>query len=173
MKIKRVRKIYKGGELNLELIEVNFGEKKIKKEIVLHKNSVGILPLIGKNKIVLIKQYRFPAKRELWEIPAGMLKKNEKPRITARRELKEETGFEAERIVKIAEFYKSPGYDTEYMHLFKANRLKKGKQHLDQEELINKVKVFSLKEALKMIKNKKIVDAKTILAILLYLKECK
>ena len=168
MKIKRVKEIYKGSEVGLKLIKAKFGKKEIKKEVVLHKNSVGILPLIGKEKIVLVKQYRFPAKRELWEIPAGMLEKNEKPIKAAKRELKEETGFEAKKLLKIAEFYKSPGYNTEYMHLFKANQLKKGKQYLDEDELINRVKVFSLKEVLKMMKRKEIVDAKTIIGILLW-----
>jgi len=168
MKIKRVKEIYKGSEVGVKLIKAKFGKKEIKKEVVLHKNSVGILPLIGKEKIVLVKQYRFPAKRELWEIPAGMLEKNEKPIKAAKRELKEETGFEAKKLLKIAEFYKSPGYNTEYMHLFKANQLKKGKQYLDEDELINRVKVFSLKEVLKMMKRKEIVDAKTIIGILLW-----
>ena len=173
MKIKRVKEIYKGSEVGLRLIKAKFGKKEIKKEIVLHKNSVGILPLVGKDKVVLVKQYRFPVKKELWEIPAGALEKNENPMRAAKRELKEETGLEAKKLLKIAEFYKSPGYNSEYMYLFKASQFKKGKQRLDYDELINRVKVFSLKEALKMIKNKKIVDAKTILAILLYLKECK
>jgi len=168
MKIKRVKEIYKGSEVGVKLIKAKFGKKEIKKEVVLHKNSVGILPLIGKEKIVLVKQYRFPAKEELWEIPAGMLEKNEKPIKAAKRELKEETGFEAKKLLKIAEFYKSPGYNTEYMHLFKANQLKKGKQYLDEDELINRVKVFSLKEVLKMMKRKEIVDAKTIIGILLW-----
>ena len=168
MKIKRVKEIYKGSEVGVKLIKAKFGKKEIKKDVVLHKNSVGILPLIGKEKIVLVKQYRFPAKEELWEIPAGMLEKNEKPIKAAKRELKEETGFEAKKLLKIAEFYKSPGYNTEYMHLFKANQLKKGKQYLDEDELINRVKVFSLKEVLKMMKRKEIVDAKTIIGILLW-----
>ena len=168
MKIKEVQEICKGSEVGVKLIKAKFGKKEIKKEVVLHKNSVGILPLIGKEKIVLVKQYRFPAKEELWEIPAGMLEKNEKPIKAAKRELKEETGFEAKKLLKIAEFYKSPGYNTEYMHLFKANQLKKGKQYLDEDELINRVKVFSLKEVLKMMKRKEIVDAKTIIGILLW-----
>jgi len=168
MKIKRVKEIYKGSEVGVKLIKAKFGKKEIKKDVVLHKNSVGILPLIGKEKIVLVKQYRFPAKEELWEIPAGMLEKNEKPIKAAKRELKEETGFEAKKLLKIAEFYKSPGYNTEYMHLFKASQLKKGKQYLDEDELINRVKVFSLKEVLKMMKRKEIVDAKTIIGILLW-----
>ena len=170
MKIKR---IYKGKVISLKKIEFKTGGKKIKKEIVFFPESVAILPLIGKDKIVLIRQYRLGAKKNLWEVPAGFLNKGEKPEKTAKRELKEETGFEAREIEKIGQAYISPGYSNQYMYFFKASRLKKGKQRLDREELINRVKIFSLKEALKMIKNKKIVDAKTILAILLYLKECK
>jgi len=170
MKIIKVKKIYKGQEFSLNLIEGRFDKKKILKEVVVFPNSVAILPFIDRNKIVLIKQYRFPAQKEIWEIPAGKVNKGEQPQIAARRELKEETGFETKKLEKIAEFYKSPGYSTEYMHLFKAILSKKGKQLLDSDEIINKIKIFSLKEALEMIKKKKIIDSKTILAINLVLR---
>ncbi len=165
MKITKIKKIYQGREASLNLIEVKFQRRKISKEVVIHPNTVAILPLIGKNKIVLVRQYRFPAKKELWEIPAGKLKKKERPQKAAQRELKEETGFKAGKWEKIAEFYNSPGYTTEYMCLLKATHLKKGKKSPDEDELIRKIKIFTLNEALEMIKKKKIVDAKTILAI--------
>jgi len=173
MRIKKIKRIYKGEEVSLRLVEAKFNEREIKKEIIIFPNTVAILALIDKNKIVLVRQYRFPAKKELWEIPAGKLKKREIPKIGAKRELKEETGFVAGKLKKIAEFYLSPGYSTEYMYLFKANSLKKEKQTLDKDEIINKVKVFSLKEAFKMIKGKKIIDAKTILALFFLLNRLK
>jgi len=166
MKIKKVKKIYKGKEFSLELIEGKSGEKEIKKEVISFPNTVAVLPLVGKDKIILVRQYRFPVKKEIWEIPAGKLKKGEIPESGAKRELKEETGFGVVKLEKIAEFYKSPGYTTEYMYLFRAFGLKKGRQIFDKDEIIKKVKIFDIKEALEMIKNKKIIDAKTILAIL-------
>ena len=160
------RLIYKGREISLELIEGKINKKEIKKAIIIFPKTVAILPLTSKDKIVLVKQYRFPPKKELWEIPAGKLEKGEKPEIGVKRELKEETGFEAGKLEKIREFYLSPGYSTEYMYLFKATSLKKGKQLFDKGEMIKDVKIFKLKEVLEMIKKKKIIDAKTILAVI-------
>lgn len=168
MKIKKVKGIYKGKEISLKIICAKFNEKEIEKEVVFYPKTVAILPLIEKDKIVLVRQYRFPVKKEIWEIPAGKLKKGEKPEIGAKRELKEETGFEPKKLRKISQFYLSPGYSNEFMFLFQAEGLKKGKQVVDENEIINKVKIFSLTEILKMIKNKKIIDAKTIIAVLLW-----
>jgi len=172
MKFKK-KIIYKGKEISLELIEGKIFQKEIEKEIVVFPKTVGILPLIEKDKIVLVRQYRFPAKKELWEIPAGKLEKGEKPEVGARRELKEETGFTAGKLEKIGEFYPTPGYSTEYMHLFRATLLMKGKQSLDEDEIIKNVKVFDLREILEMIEKKKIIDAKTILAVFSEIKTAK
>jgi ADP-ribose pyrophosphatase len=157
--------IYKGREISLKLIEGKIEKKEIKKEIVVFPKTVAILPFLKKDKIVLVRQYRFPAKKELWEIPAGKLERGERPEMGAKRELKEETGFLARKLEKISEFYLTPGYSTEYMYLFRAAILKEKKQILNEGELIKNVRVFSKKEILEMIKNKKIIDAKTILAI--------
>jgi len=162
--------LYQGKEISVKLIEKEFLKKKAKIIVVDFPKTVGVLPIDENGKIILVKQYRFPAKKELWEIPAGKLKKGEKPEIGAKRELKEETGFEAEKLEKIAEYFVSPGYTSEYQYLFVAKDLKKGKQLLDEDEIIKKVKAFSLKEILKMIKERKIIDVKTILAVNLYKK---
>lgn len=164
MKIKLLKTII-GPSASFKIIETKIEKKKWKINILEFPKTVGILPLLEKNKIVLVKQYRFPARKELWEIPAGKLERNEDPKKGAERELKEETGFEAKKLEKIAEFYPSPGYSSEYMYLFRAINLKKGKQNLDEGEKIEKVTIFSLKETLKMIKKRKIIDAKTIIAI--------
>jgi ADP-ribose pyrophosphatase len=155
----------KGNIILFEVFEEEIGKRKIKMDVVKFPKTVGILPLIGKDKIVLIRQFRFPINKEIWEIPAGKLDKGEKPETGAKRELKEETGYEAKDLKKIGEFYLAPGYSTEYMYLFLAQGLEKGKQNLDKEEKIKEVKIFSRKEVLKMIKSRKIVDAKTILAL--------
>jgi ADP-ribose pyrophosphatase len=162
---KKLIKKCKGNVVLFEVFEEEIGKMKIKRDVVKFPKTVGILPLIGKDKIVLIRQFRFPINKEIWEIPAGKLDKGEKPEIGAKRELEEETGYEAKELKKIGEFYLSPGYSTEYMYLFLAKRLKKGKQSLDKGEKIKEVKIFSRKEVLKMIKSRKIVDAKTILAL--------
>jgi ADP-ribose pyrophosphatase len=164
MKIKTIKKL-KGPTATFKIIKVEIKGEEYEKNFIQFRNTVGILPLIEKDKIVLIRQFRFPINKEIWEIPAGKLDKGEKPEIGAKRELKEETGYEARELKKIGEFYLSPGYSTEYMYLFLAKGLKKGEQSLDKGEKIREVKIFSRKEVLKMIKTRKIVDAKTILAL--------
>jgi ADP-ribose pyrophosphatase len=164
MKIKTIKKL-KGPTATFKIMKVEIEGEEYEKNFIQFRNTVGILPLIGKDKIVLIRQFRFPINKEIWEIPAGKLEKGEKPEIGAKRELKEETGYEAKNLKKIGEFYLAPGYSTEYMYLFLAQGLKKGEQNLDKGEKIKEVKIFSKKEVLKMIKTRKIVDAKTILAL--------
>jgi len=155
---------------------VEIAKKKIKGKIyegiVFHfPKTVAILPEVKKGKFALVFQYRFPPKKKIWEIPAGKLEEGEDPVEGAKRELLEETGYLAKNLKKIAEFFVSPGYSTEYMYLFFAKNLKKGKQRFSSDEKIEKVKIFSLEEVLKMIKDKEIVDEKTILAIFLYKNE--
>jgi ADP-ribose pyrophosphatase len=162
---KKLIKKCKGNVFLFEVFEEKIGKLKIKRDVVKSHKEVGILPLIDKNKVVLIRQFRFSINKEIWEIPAGMLRKGEKPEKGAKRELKEETGYEARKIKKIGEFYFTPGHSNEYMYLFLARGLKKGEQNLDKGEKIKEVKIFSRKEVLKMVKTRKIVDAKTILAL--------
>jgi ADP-ribose pyrophosphatase len=162
---KKLIKKCKGNVILFEVFEEKIGEAKVRRDVVNFPKTVGILPLIENDKIVLIRQFRFPIKKEIWEIPAGKLDNGEKPELGAKRELKEETGYQAKELRKIGEFYLSPGYSSEYMYLFLAKGLKKGKQSLDEGEKIKEVKIFSKKEVLKMIKTRKIVDAKTILAL--------
>jgi ADP-ribose pyrophosphatase len=164
VRIKTIKKL-KGPTGTFKIIKVEIDGEECKKNFIQFPNTVGILPLIEKDKIVLIRQFRFPITKEIWEIPAGKLDKREKPEVGAKRELKEETGYEAKELKKIGEFYLSPGYSTEYMYLFLARGLKSGEQKLDKGEKIKEVKIFSKKEVLKMIKSRKIVDAKTILAL--------
>ncbi len=166
MKIEKVKEVYEGDFLSLKIIEGKIKGQKIKREIVVFSNTVSILPLIEKDKIILIKQYRAPVEKELWEIPAGKLDNGEAPEEGAKRELEEETGFKAGKLEQIVEFYKSPGYCTEYMYAFRATLLEKTKQRLDDGEIIDQVKVFSLSESLKMIENKEIIDAHTIIALM-------
>jgi len=164
VKIKTIKKL-KGPTATFKIIKVEIEGEEYEKNFIQFRNTVGILPLIGKDKIVLIRQFRFPINKEIWEIPAGKLDRGEKPELGAKRELEEETGYVTKELKKIGEFYLSPGYSTEYMYLFLARGLKKGEQNLDKGEKIKEVKIFSKNEVLEMIKSRKIVDAKTILAL--------
>lgn len=158
-------KVFEGKIINLRIDTVECPNKKYaKREIVEHKGAVGIVA-IDNNEIILVKQYRKAVEDFLYEIPAGKIELNEEPLNCANRELIEETGLCPNRIEKLTEFYTSPGFCNEKIYLYKATDLKQVNNNLDEDEFIDVVRV-SLEEAKTMIKDHKIIDAKTIIGIL-------
>jgi len=135
------------------------------RDIVDHPGAVAIVPLLDDSKIVLIRQFRYAAGRELLEIPAGTLEKGEKPDACAVRELKEETGYEANSMRRLLSCYMAPGYSNEVIHLYVATGLKKGEKETEEDEEIA-VEAVGFDEALRMIEENKIEDAKTIVGVL-------
>lgn len=133
-----------------------------------HPGASAVVPLTDEGKIIFVEQYRYPVNRITLEIPAGKLKTKQTPLACAKAELAEETGFSAKRWQKMLSFNPSTAFSTEILHIFLAQGLKKGKQHLDDDEFVN-TKELTLKQSLKYIKTGKIRDSKTIIA-LLYLK---
>lgn len=130
------------------------------REFVEHQGAVGIVPVTDEEEVILVKQYRHPTKEELFEIPAGKLRSNEDPYLCASRELMEETGFTG-HLDKIAEFYTTPGYSSEYFHLFIATRLKETGHKPSDEEIIELIRL-PLSAAVEMIGKAEIKDVKTI-----------
>jgi len=114
----------------------------------------------------LVKQYRHPAVRYLLEIPAGTLDEGEKPEVGAARELEEELGVVAAKMEKLSEFFVSPGFCEEKMWVYLATELTETSQRLDEDEVIEVVRL-SLTEALEMISDGEIEDAKTIIGLML------
>lgn len=160
------KKIYEGKVLSLSIYTIPVNKRKVAREVVEHRGAAAILA-IDKGKILLVKQHRFPHGYVL-EIPAGTLEKGEEPRKCAYRELKEETGYEAKRMIPLIKYYPSIGYNTELIHCFVASGLKKSsKLKLDADEIISVVKI-NFKKVLQMILSGKIVDSKTICAVLTY-----
>lgn len=158
-------KVYEGKIVNLRIDTVELPDKKYsKREIVEHPGAVGLIPITEDNCVILVKQFRKPVEKFLLEIPAGKLELNEEPRETAIRELKEETGFEAGKIEYLLEFYTSPGFSNEKIHLFLATDLIEGESTPDSGEFIEKVKI-SIEDLLKMVDRGEIVDSKTIIGI--------
>ncbi len=98
-----------------------------------------------KNRVLLVKQFRLPAGQDLWELPAGRLDPGESPLQAAKRELREETGFQAKKWVKLASFWPSPGYVAEKMTIFLARDLTEGRQEPMDDERI-KIRWFSRAE---------------------------
>ncbi len=137
------------------------------RETVVHPGAVVILGLVDSDHVVLIRNYRIAVDEELLELPAGTIEHGEDPLETARRELIEETGYRAEQFRRLTEFWVSPGILSERMHLFLATGLTPGPTAPEKEEQIRPL-VVPWNEALAMIDQQKIRDAKTLAGILLY-----
>ena len=116
-----------------------------------------------KNSMLLVRQYRLPAEKKLWEIPAGRLDPGEKPLQTAKRELTEETGYRAKTWKKLVSWWASPGFLAEKMTLFHATDLTAGDATPMDDERIE-TRWFKRKELDKMVRSGKIEDGKTLIA---------
>lgn len=139
----------------------------ISRAIVRHRGSAVMLAVDEKKRILLVRQFRLPADRYLWELPAGSVDPGEKPLQTARRELTEETGYKARQWTKLASFYVSPGYVAERMTIFLATGLTAGEATPMEDERIE-ARWFTAKEVTEMIRKGKIEDAKTIVGFLMW-----
>jgi len=163
--IKEKSQVYSGRvvSLSVETIILPGGRETIR-EVVQHPGATVIVPMISPQEVVLIKQFRYCVKKELWEIPAGTLEKGETPLVCAGRELIEETGYRAGKIEPMGGFFTSPGFCDEYLHLFLATRLEPCESEPDTDEQIE-VHVMTLEDALSRIETGEIVDAKTIVGL--------
>jgi len=159
--------IFSGKVISLQVEEVELPNGKTsKREIIKHPGAVAVIAITEDEKIVMVEQYRKALERNIIEIPAGKLEKGEEPKGCAIRELEEETGYECEKIDWLISFYTSPGFADELVHLYVATGLKKklDAASLDEDEFVNLVEV-SLEEALELMKEQKIYDAKTAFAV--------
>lgn len=161
------KKIYEGKILGLSIYDGKIEGRKVKREMIEHRGATAMLAFDEENKIILVKQHRYPHGYVL-EIPAGTLEKKEKPKKCAFRELEEETGYSAKKMTPLITYYPSIGYNTEEIHCFLASGLKKNSDlKLDDDEILSVVKM-DFKKVLRMIKTGKIQDSKTICAVLTY-----
>jgi len=163
-------KIFKGAVFDVErdsLREENGIE--IVREVVRHPGGAGALPLFDDGRVALVKQYRHPARRELLEIPAGKIEAGETPETCAAREVEQEIGFRVGRIEMLAEFYSTPGFCEEKLHVYLATDLTPSSQALDHDELVEVVHL-PFAEAAQMAERGGIEDSKTIIALLLAVK---
>ncbi len=162
-----VLEIYRGSLLSLATEKVRIPSGRlIKREVVRGVRAAAAAAVKPSGSFVLVRQYRQPVGDEILEIPAGLVDPEENPERTAARELLEETGYRAGRLVHLADFYTTPGYSDELMSLYLATELSKEKAAPEADEEIEVVEV-AYDEALRMISEGKIRDAKTIVGILL------
>jgi ADP-ribose pyrophosphatase len=140
---------------------------QIERSVVRHVGSAVMMAVDPKKRVLLVRQYRLPAEKYLWELPAGRLDPGEKPLQAAKRELVEETGYRARTWTKLASFWVSPGYVQERMTIFLATDLTEGQATpMDDEQIESRW--FTRKEMAEMIRNGKIEDAKTMIGFLLW-----
>jgi ADP-ribose pyrophosphatase len=168
MKIVSSREVYKCGLFRVTEEEATDpGGFEIKRSIVRHKGSAVMMAVDEAERILLVRQFRLPAAKSLWELPAGKLDAGEKPLQAARRELMEETGYKARNWKKLATFWPSPGYVAEKMTIFLATELTAGEAQPMEDERIE-CRWFKRKELDRMIRDGKIEDGKTIIGFLMW-----
>ena len=158
--------IFKGRIFDLRVDTIREGELEYKREIVVHAGSAVIVPVFDDGTVALVRQYRHAAGGLQLELPAGGIEPGETFEQAAARELEEEIGFRAGKIEKLTEFYVSPGFLTEKMHVFLATDLTEYVQNLDEDEVVEIVRI-PLTEAIKMAHDGRIEDAKTIVGLML------
>ena len=147
-----------------DTVELENG-KTSAREVVCHNGGVCVAALTEQNEVLLVRQFRYPYKEVLLELPAGKLEKGEDPFEAGKREFKEECGATADSYFSLGEVYPSPGYCGEIIHLYGAAGLHFGQQHLDEGEYLDVVRM-PLDEAVRRVMTGEIKDAKTAIAIL-------
>ena len=167
-RVLRSELIYEGRIVNLRVDTVELsGGRQSTREVVEHGDAVTILPVDDDGNLLLVRQYRLPAKAVLLEAPAGNMDDGETPEETAHRELREETGFDCRSLTRLTSFYPAPGFSEEFMYCFLATGLFESSASPDEDEEVE-VTRYPLESALEAIQSGDIIDAKTIVAILSY-----
>lgn len=160
-------RLHEGRILNLreDIVEMANGRRAVR-EVVEHEEVVAIVPVDAAGQVLLVRQYRLAAGRSLLEVPAGGIEAGERAEDAAQRELREETGQRADRLQRLGGFYVSPGYCTEYLHLFLASGLSESAAEADPDEQIV-VERLGVGEALALVESGQIEDAKSIVGLLM------
>ncbi len=161
--------IFEGKIIKTRLDKVELPDGKLaNREVVEHPGGVCIVAVNDENEIYLVKQFRKPLEKAIYEIPAGKLDKGEHHRDCGLRELKEETGMSAKTFEYLGHIYASPGFTNETIHIYYAEGLNQGDTEFDEDEFLDIEKV-SLDKAYQMIMDGEINDSKTVCGILKYI----
>jgi ADP-ribose pyrophosphatase len=164
------RTVHEGRVITVRVddIEVRSG-LNVRRDVVSHPGAVVMLALDAEGRILWVRQHRWAAQRELLELPAGTLEHDEAPAACAQRELAEETGFAAGTWKQLGGFYSAPGFCDEYLTAFLATDLRPEHADGDEDEDIT-VEPLTLNESLARVDAGEIVDAKSLAALMLYMR---
>ncbi len=160
--------IFDGKIVKLYVDEVSTATNNLATREYVHHNGGAAILAVKDNKILLIKQFRYPYQKEIYELPAGKIELGEDPYNTAIRELEEECGLKADSLKDLGYIYPTCGYSDEVIYLYLADKFIPTSTHFDPDEDITSF-WFTKDEVLDMINKNTIVDAKTIVAIYKYL----
>lgn len=161
------RVIYRGRKIDLALQAVQLADGSLsEREVVVHRGAVALLPMLDGDRLCLVKNDRYAVGETLLEVPAGTLEPGESPDDAAVRELREETGYVAGSIMRVGEWWVSPGVMSERMFLYVCRDLSPGPTDHQADESLEPV-VVSWGDALTMVADGRIDDAKSMLAIIL------
>lgn len=165
--ITATEEIYNGKLVHLVRYTVSLPDgDSAKREVVKHPGAVAIVAVDDDQQVLLVQQFRLPAGKILYELPAGTLEQDETPKACAIRELREETGYRPVKLESIGGLYTAPGYTDEYIHLFYATGYEHDPLEQDVDEFVEAVRI-PLTEALTMIDQGKIADGKTLSGLLM------
>lgn len=164
--VKKSEILFRGKvfDLQVDQIQYNSGNMGVR-EVALHPGGAVVVPVMPDGKIVMIRQYRYPLKKMLLELPAGKLEPNEDPFVCAVRELEEETGYKSDNVTKLGVIYTTPGFCTEALHIYMATDLVPGEHNREEGEYGMEVHEYSMEEIDELILSGELRDAKTICGI--------
>jgi ADP-ribose diphosphatase len=162
-KVKKSEILFRGKVFDLKVDEIEYdsGNKGIR-EVAVHPGGAVVVPVKDDGKIIMVNQFRYPFQKNILELPAGKLDKNEDPYNCAVRELEEETGYKAGKVEKLGSIYTTPGFCTEILHIYLARELIPGDHNREEGEHGMEVHEFTFNEIEEKIRNNEIVDAKSI-----------
>ena len=158
--------VFTGKIIKIETDTIRLADgSKSYREVLRKKGGVCVVPITPDGDIIFVNQFRYPYGEVIIELPAGKIEKDEDPKICGIREMFEETGCTSDNIIYLGKLYPSPGIMDEIVYMYIAFDVKEGKSHLDKGEFLT-TEMHSLEEAVQMVLDNKIPDAKTQIAIL-------
>lgn len=171
--ITHSEEIFDGRIVHLKVHDVELANgSKSKREVIHHMGAVAVVATNDMNQVLMVKQFRLPTGKAIWEIPAGTLEPDEDPETCARRELQEETGYKPIDLVSLGGIHPAPGYTTEFIHIYWSKHQEESKLPADEDEFVES-EWKSFDDLLDMVESGELTDSKTVVGLLRVARELK